>query len=318
MIVLIIIGLIGTSAFMVISKLNKINKVSDLDDVISPESEDFETNTDDQSETDLVNTSPDEVDWSAVEPFLDDDLINILLIGQDRYDGQSRQRSDTMILCSINPDTKQVSLISFLRDLYVQIPGGYSDNRLNAAYAFGGFPLLTETLNKNFGITTDGCFEVDFSGFKNVINVLGGVDISLTAAEAEIVGGGVTEGMNPLDGEQALNYSRIRKIDSDFGRTQRQRNVLQIVFAKLKDSSATELWELLDEVLPLLSTDMTNGQIMQLATNLIPMLSSVELSEYCVPTSDEYYSASIRGMSVLVPDLDKIHQQLENEYLPLN
>ena len=90
--------------------------------------------------------APEEVDWSEIEPFLDDDLLNILLVGQDRREGEGRQRSDSMILCSINPATKQISMISFLRDLYVQIPGGYSDNRLNAAYVFGGFPLLMDCL----------------------------------------------------------------------------------------------------------------------------------------------------------------------------
>ena len=125
--------------------MDKINKVSDTVDVIPPDQEDFETDTSKEPK-DIIELKPEEVDWSEIEPFLDDDLINILLVGQDRREGEGRQRSDSMILCSINPDTKQISMISFLRDLYVQIPGGYSDNRLNAAYVFGGFPLLMDTL----------------------------------------------------------------------------------------------------------------------------------------------------------------------------
>lgn len=78
-------------------------------------------------------------------------------------------------------------MISFLRDLYVQIPGGYSDNRLNAAYVFGGFPLLMDTLHTNFGVSIDGCFEVDFSGFQSVIDILGGVDIEMTSKEARTI-----------------------------------------------------------------------------------------------------------------------------------
>ena len=89
--------------------------------------------------------APDDVKWTSGLPRLNDDpLINIMLVGQDRREGQGRQRSDTMTLCSINTDTKQISLISFMRDLYVQIPGGYSDNRLNSTNAFGGFPLLND------------------------------------------------------------------------------------------------------------------------------------------------------------------------------
>ena len=167
--------LLAVSAFGYIqSKLDKINKVPDTVDVIPPDQEDFETDTSKEPK-DIIELKPEEVDWSEIEPFLDDDLLNILLVGQDRREGEGRQRSDSMILCSINPDTKQISMISFLRDLYVQIPGGYSDNRLNAAYVFGGFPLLMDTLHTNFGVSIDGCFEVDFSGFQSVIDILGGV-----------------------------------------------------------------------------------------------------------------------------------------------
>lgn len=84
-----------------------------------------------------------------------------------------------MILCSINLETGETSLISFLRDLYVQIPGGYSDNRLNATYAFGGFDLLDATLTENFGVSIDGNFEVDFTGFEAIIDMVGGIDIEL-------------------------------------------------------------------------------------------------------------------------------------------
>lgn len=179
--------LLAVSAFWYVqAKLDKINKVSDTIDIIPPEQEDFETDTSNEPQ-DIIEFKPEEVDWSEIEPFLDDDLINILLVGQDRREGQGRQRSDSMILCSINPDTKQISMISFLRELYVQIPGGYSDNRLNAAYVFGGFPLLTDTLHTNFGVSIDGCFEVDFSCFQSVIDILGGVDITLTDKEAVLL-----------------------------------------------------------------------------------------------------------------------------------
>lgn len=166
--------LLAVSAFgYVQSKLDKINKVPDTVDVIPPDQEDFETDASNEPK-DIIELKPEEVDWSEIEPFLDDDLLNILLVGQDRREGEGRQRSDSMILCSINPDTKQISMISFLRDLYVQIPGGYSDNRLNAAYVFGGFPLLMDTLHTNFGVSIDGCFEVDFSGFQSVIDMYKG------------------------------------------------------------------------------------------------------------------------------------------------
>ena len=300
------------------SKLNKINKLPDDIDIVAPEQEDFET--DESSELQhLIALDPDEIDWSEIQPLLDDDLINILLVGQDRYPKQQeRQRSDSMILCSINPDTKQISMISFLRDRYVHIPGGYSDNRLNAAYAFGEFPLLIDALHINFGVTIDGCFEVDMTGFRKIVDILDGVDIALTSREAQTIGVGTTEGTYHLDGTSALAYSQIRKIDSDFHRTERQRKVLQAIYAKFRTSDTGDLIELLDEVLPYLSTDLTNTQIMLLAAKCIPIMSSAELSSYRVPADDAYHYASIRGMSVLVPDLDKIRDDLLNEYLPLS
>ena len=261
---------------------------------------------------------PEDIDWGEIEPFLDDKLINILLVGQDRYVGTARQRSDTMLLCSINPKTKKVSMISFLRDLYVQIPGGYSDNRLNAAYAFGGFPLMADTFYANFGITIDGFFEVDLAGFRSIVDILDGVDVTLTAREAEVVGVGSEEKLYHLNGKEALSYAQIRKLDSDFGRTQRQRNVMEALYKKFQYADTDTLMKLFQEVLPYLSTNMTNGQIMRLAAKCIPAFGSIELHSYCVPANDSFYYASIREMSVLVPDLDKIRGQLENEYLPLN
>ena len=87
-------------------------------------------------------------------------LVNILLVGQDRLEGQSRQRSDTMLLVSFNKSDNTITLTSFMRDMYVQIPG-YKPNRLNAAYAFGGMNLLKKTLDVNFGVKVDGVVEVD-------------------------------------------------------------------------------------------------------------------------------------------------------------
>lgn len=113
--------LLAVSAFgYVQSKLDKINKIPDTVNVIPPEQEDFETDTGNEPK-DIIELKPEEVDWSEIEPFLDDDLLNILLVGQDRREGEGRRRSDSMILCSINPDTKQISMISFLRDLYVHM-----------------------------------------------------------------------------------------------------------------------------------------------------------------------------------------------------
>lgn len=307
---LIIIALI---AFLVADHyLDKINR-ENLDDIIGADDETFDGDGE-------GGIDPNDVSWGKVKKLDDPNLVNILLVGQDARPGQGRQRSDTMIVCSVNTKTKEISLVSFLRDLYVQLPGDYSDNRLNAPYVFGGFELLKKTIELNFGIPIDGCFEVNFESFEDVIEILGGVNIELSAAEANQIntyshGAPVTAGLNHLSGAQAVYYARIRNIDSDFGRTERQRKLLTIVFNDLKGSSLKELNALANKILPCMTTDMSNKQIMSLIAKCYGALDS-EMKTYHVPADDAYYGAMIRGMAVLVPDLPLIRQQLET-YLPL-
>ena len=312
-IVLVLLLLVAGSGVLVVNHyLNKINRVDEIE-TVAPQNEDFET----EPNEGLDEWDPADIEWGDIEPLMDDDLLNILLVGQDRRPGQGRQRSDSMIVCSVNVETKQIAMISFLRDLYVQIPG-YTDNRLNAAYVFGGFPLLKESLKVNFGITVDGCFEVDFTGFTALIDEIGGVDVSLTAAEARVVGGGAVEGENHLDGAHALTYARIRKIDSDFQRTNRQRKVLLACYEKVKQRSLKEMLSLLDQALPYLTTDLTNPQIYSIASKLFPLFNNAEINTYHIPPDGTYSNLYLRGMAILYPDLKMIRDILANEYIPLS
>ena len=338
MIVLFMIIIASVAYGAVYYQLSKIQRVENngTDDWISPDSEFFET--DEIYETDLPETetaydsdgnliiipvetttsAPEtEVQFEDVDPIEVDGLINILLVGQDKRPGEKRQRSDSMILVSINPDTKEVSIISFLRDLYVQIPGGYSDNRLNVAYLYGGFSLLDETLLLNFGVDVDYNIEVDFNGFQKIIDVMGGVTINLTKAEAKHMGGGLVEGENRLNGTQALAYARIRKLDSDFGRTNRQRYIIMSLFNEAKTLPIATLYNLIDEICPYLTTDMSNSDIFMLAAELVPMMTSMSIEQYHVPDDGQYYNATIRKMMVLVPYSSKIRKALVEEYLPI-
>jgi len=261
---------------------------------------------------------PDSIEWDNSLSFGEDDgLINILFIGQDRREGEGRQRSDAMILCSLNPETNELSMISFMRDIYVQIPG-YEDNRLNAAYAYGGFDLLKETLSLNFDVSVDCCVEVDFEGFKTMVDTVGGVDVELTATEAEIVGGGATEGVCHLDGAQTLTYVRIRKTDSDFMRTQRQRNVLKALFEKMKSLDSTQLLTFAATLLPLASTDVEQETLMMLAMQYAASIDDMEISSYRIPADGAYTNATVREMAVLIPDLSENKKHIFEEYLPLN
>lgn len=287
-----------------------------LETLSSAEIQEIENQTDpiDENFTGPV-VDPTDVTWSTkpAEVVDEEHIINILLIGQDRLPGQGRQRSDAMILCTLNTEQKTLTLTSFLRDLYVQIPG-YQDNRLNVPYALGGMPLLKETLKLNFGVPVDGCIEVDFSQFEKILDLMGGVDVSLTTAEVNhlnsLHGFALHEGVNHLNGQQALAYSRIRYIGTDFGRTNRQRTVISALLTQCKSFSITQLHSLLEGVLQLITTDMPNGQIMELAITGFPMLSGLQMKSQYIPAEGTYQFASIRGMSVIVADMEANRQIL--------
>lgn len=244
---------------------------------------------------------PSEIQWTPARDIDEAQLVNILLIGEDARPGETRSRSDSMILLSFNRDTGNITMTSFLRDLYVQIPG-YQDNRLNAAYAFGGMELLDETLKINFGITVDANLSVNFDGFSQIIDLLGGVSIELSQGEADILG--LSPGMQQLDGDSALSYARIRSLDSDFGRTARQRKVLRALFDGFKSTSLGQANSLINDLLPMITTDMTNMEIISYAAELIPMLSGATLSSCTIPADNTYTYNTIREMAVIVADFD--------------
>ena len=135
------------------------------------------------------------------------ELVNVLLVGQDGREGDETARSDSIILCSYNRSSKKLVMTSFLRDLYLPIPG-HGSNRVNAAYAMGGIELLEQTLEDNFSLHIDGGIEVDFSQFSGIIDLLGGVELTLRQDEADYLnrelGASLTEGPQQLSGEEAL------------------------------------------------------------------------------------------------------------------
>lgn len=243
-------------------------------------------------------------------------IINILLIGQDRREGEGRARSDTMILCTFSKEDGTLIMTSFLRDLWVEIPG-YGNNRINAAYSAGGMPLLDRTMEKNFGVYIDGNIEVDFSQFADIIDLLGGVEIDLRKDEANLInrscGSALSAGVQLLDGEEALTYARIRKLDadSDFSRTNRQRKVLNSLIQKFRGSSLSTMLTLLNEIMPMITTDMTQAQLVGLAMEVFPELSQLQVRSQRIPADGAYTFGTISGMSVIRADMDAARKLLE-------
>lgn len=305
------------------SFLNQINRVEDIPaETLSHEEVEMilaETDpVEELPENDYVEMAPEEVTMPE-EPaeviVKEDHVYNILLIGQDRRPGQGRQRSDAMILCTVNLDKKTLVMTSFLRDTYVKIPDyngkKYGSNRLNVPYVVGGMEMLDECMLMNFGIEIDHNIEVDFSGFEKIINAVGGVNIELTGAEANHLGDGLKKGLNRLNGEQALAYSRIRALDNDFGRTNRQRKVLLAILDRVRNLNLTEILSLAETIFPMITTDMSNGDIINYVKDIFPILLDLEITTQSAPADGEYRGAMINGMSVLVPDLEAINARLK-------
>ncbi|MBO7253398.1 MAG: LCP family protein [Oscillospiraceae bacterium] len=241
--------------------------------------------------------------------------LNILLIGQDSDPAQQSTRADSMILCSFNKNTEKLLMVSFLRDLYVPIPG-HGSNRLNAAYAFGGAGLLKQTLEQNFDIRIDGTVEADFSQFSQIIDTLGGVDLTLRQDEADVInrktGSTLVEGQNHLSGDQVLVFSRIRNLDADgdFSRTHRQRQVLEAVWSRYQNISLSDLLKTVRNLLPMLKTDMSNGAILSAMVRIFPSLSRVQIVSAHLPVPGSYTDQKIDTMAVLVTDLEQAGKYL--------
>ena len=247
-------------------------------------------------------------------------IVNILLIGQDRREGEETARSDSMILCTYHRKTGNVTMTSFLRDLYVPIPG-HHDNRINAAYSEGGAPLLDRTLRENFDLHIDGNIEVDFSQFSQIIDLLGGVQLELREDEAAEInketGSGLSAGVQVLNGEQALTYARIRKLDADgdFSRTSRQRKLMNALLGSYRNIKWKDLLPLIDELLPLISTDMNYGKLVLLAMEILPKLSDAQVASQRIPADGTFTDEKIDGMAVLCADLEANRQLLRETLL---
>ena len=267
---------------------------------------------------------------NAVGVLLESDpaVKNILLIGSDaRETGVTGQRSDSMILCSINSNTGSVTLTSFMRDMYVPIPE-YGSDKLNAAYAYGGLLMLDETIQEDFRVDINGNVIVDFEGFIQALTAVGNIDIELTEEEANYLNGGAWEdqgangndgtwnlqaGMNSLTPAQALAYCRIRYIgNSDWERTERQRKLIMAAFTQFRHSNPFTQYRVISNALSSITTDMTDWTLLSLMFRGLMLRGGIQ--NYLIPVEGTYYIDYIDGMDVLVPDLEQNSYYLK-EYI---
>ena len=251
-----------------------------------------------QVDTDQYVETPAEV--AGIELMRSSGVMNVLVIGADRDQDGSEGRSDTMMLISMGPGG--MKMVSFLRDLYVDIPG-YGKDRLNAAYSYGGPGMLMQTIENNFRVEVDKYLETNFAGFEEIIDALGGIEVTMTPAEAEFINDwkqvGAVEGKNMLNGKNALYFARMRKLDSDFGRTTRQRQVVSAMFSKLRSSNPFTMYMAAYQLMPNLRTNLSYFELIQFMLSFAGMGDANSLS---VPSDGTYYDYTTpEGAMVLVP-----------------
>ena len=246
------------------------------------------------------------------------DVTNILLLGVDARASEesNASRSDTMMLVSIDGKNNCIKMVSFLRDSWVYIPCRDTYQRLNAACSYGGYSAVADTIEYNFGVKIDGYVVADFEMFKVMIDRLGGVKIEVTEEEAKEVTGhpmryGNVEleaGKHKLTGEQALAYCRIRKIDTDWVRTERQRTVMEAVLKKAATSPVSDL-RMLSKIAPFIDTNLTKAEIMSLATKVIGNVSGGFQQQAC-PFDGTWEYATRGGASVIALNTEKNKEKI--------
>ncbi len=287
-------------------------------------------------------------DVSSVELRSDNETVqNVLLVGIDgRYGENYKARSDTNMILSANSADKTIKLVSLMRDTWVTVPGldlnedGLDDtDKLNSAFYYGGFPMLSDTIAQNFNLRIDNYIAVDFKAFEKAVDALGGIDIELSAEEARMIpvysddpdrfadnpdleAIGQEAGFYHLNGQQALAYSRLRKIygDSDFSRQNNQRLVIEQLINKAKNSDFATLNEVLNAVLPYVQTNMTQQELLNYAFEAVSYMGYTIETGYSVPTIYEDYTADFidswvgNGLGLKLLDINdtarRLHQYL--------
>lgn len=264
---------------------------------------------------------PDEVDPNADDVQIaredqrDKDVVNVLLIGSDSRDPNAELgRSDTMILASFNKNQKKATALSFLRDSLVEIDG-HGQSKLGHTFAYGGVGLTINTINKQFDLDVQDYVIVNFENLVGIIDQLGGIQVVLTEEEAEyyrqngmpdIVAGNVT-----LTGSQALAHARNRSLDNDFGRTERQRDVIYGIYNKvLQQKDPGTVMSLISYCMTQVKTNMSVTEIYDLAMDVLSV-DNLKTQQAAVPAEGTYEFGTYEDMSVLNIDLEANKKKIE-------
>jgi len=334
-IVLGVIAVLWAAVYLVVnSYLGKINyddgrqdesSVSDDADVPVLPEEDEKSDAPDSAQ-DVIDQATNQIEENLSQEDLavrnTEELTNILLIGSDTRQSGTAGRSDTMMLLTIDREREIVALTSLMRDMYVYVPD-HGNMRINAAYAYGGAQLLIDTIEANFKIEIDNYAAIDFYAFVEAIDAIGGVTMDISYDEFygvnlaiekynKIIGDPYDDGLLTTSGEdilltgkQALGYARNRHFPmGDFDRTAHQRKLVEALFARAKSADLSELDALLDAVLPGVTTDMSQVEILSWMV-LAPSILQYEFSTYRIPIDGAYGEIVLGGADMLSVDFEK-------------
>lgn len=256
----------------------------------------------------------------------DDRVLNVMLFGSDNESAGDSGRTDSMILLSIDTHHKKIKMTSIMRDLYVTIAENNGQHKINAAYALGKEKLACKTVENVFGVRVDKFVTIDFTNFAKIVDSIDGIDMYLTAEEAATVnqlcrqdmpiGDDQSEleevsGIHHLCGAQALNHARDRSsFGNDYGRTQRQRNVLNTMLNKVKSASFSQITSFVNQFAPCVTTNLSKSEVKKLIPYL-PKFLKYEVIQNRIPTNEEVIEKTINGEAVLsIDDLDVTRENL--------
>lgn len=250
----------------------------------------------------------------------DENVRNILFIGSDAREGLDGQRSDSMILFSIDSKNREIKLTSFLRDSYVYIPSKGYNTKLNAAFNYGGAQLLMDTIEYNFGVDIDDYVMVDYDVFIDLVNLLGGITINdVTEKEAKYMQNQVNRpnfkaGTNKnVDGRTAMWYCRIRYVDNDFGRTQRQRKVITAIISKVTKTNPFKLVDVVKQVLPNISTNIDRNGLLSLGMGAFAYMR-YDIKQQQIPAEGTWWNQRVNGQDVLKLNYEK-NKEILKEFI---
>ena len=241
-------------------------------------------------------------------------IVNIAVFGIDSTDGMTG-RSDTIMILTLDEKHDKIKITSIVRDAYVDIPGRGLD-KINHAYAFGGPELAIKTINQNFKLDIRHYISLNFSSMPAIVDTIGGVEVKITDKEAALISGISTGGTYTLDGKQALQFARIRKIDSDFERSRRQRDVMEATIKAAFEKPLTSYPGMLSDVFPYMKTNLSSNQMLNLGRKAV-MNNIRDIEQVQFPTSTLGKGEIINGIYYFVFDrtvgAEKLSQYIFND-----